>query len=394
MSLYLENFVIIELKEGIGMGETIGLYIHIPFCQKHCHYCDFLKFVDHDDKIDQYVDYLVKEMALYQEKDYQLDTIYFGGGTPSYIESHLMTKIMDGIRRYFTILDDCEISIEMNPESVNREKIQTYLDNGFNRFTMGVQSFNDEVLRMMGRLHDRQTVLDKVKLCRQMGIKNLGIDLMFANPKQTMDILLDDIDQAMKLDVNHISYYSLMIKEGTPFERWVQTKQIQLFDDEDEREMYHTIQKTLKAHGFEQYEISNFCKHQSMSRHNSKYWTLQNYIGLGMGASSNIDLVRFTNTRRFDKYFEMIDQGEFPVQYSEKMTFEDREKEYIMLNLRLLKGFNIKEINQKFNIDFMKKYQKAIEKHLAAGVIEITDDRLVFTDFGLDVGNQFYLDIL
>ncbi len=376
------------------MGETIGLYVHIPFCQKHCHYCDFLKFVDMDDKIEKYVDYLIKEMDLYVDKDYALDTIYFGGGTPSYIEAHLMTKIMNGIHSHFTVLEDCEISIEMNPESVNREKIQCYLDNGFNRFTMGVQSFNDEVLKMMGRLHNRQTVMDKVKLCRQMGIQNLGIDLMFANPKQTMDVLLDDIAQAMTLDVNHISYYSLMIKEGTPFARWVQTQQIQLFDDEDERQMYHTIQRTLADHGFEQFEISNFSRHQSMSRHNSKYWTLQNYLGLGMGASSNVDLVRFTNTRRFDKYFEMIDQGEFPVQYSEKMTFEDREKEYIMLNMRLLKGFDIQEINTKFNINFLEKYASAVDKHLKAGVIEIKDNRVVFTDFGLDVGNQFYLDIL
>lgn len=376
------------------MGETIGLYVHIPFCEKKCHYCDFLTFAQQEGKIDTYVEYLIKEMALYNNEDYHVDSLYFGGGTPSYLSSKLMRKIMAAIREYFTILDHCEVSIEMNPESVNAEKLQTYLDCGFNRFTMGVQSFHDPTLKMMGRLHNKQTVLDKVGLCRKMGIDNLGIDLMFANPKQDMEALKEDVRMALTLDVDHISYYSLMIKPNTPYARWVKTKQITLFDDDLERQMYHYIQECLVNAGYHQYEISNFSRGMSQSIHNKKYWRLENYLGIGLGASSNMDNLRFSNVRRFDQYFDKIDAGQRPILIDEKLTKEDREKEFIMLNLRLLRGFDIEEVNEKFGIDFLSKYQEAIQKHLHYKTVQLKDGRFMFTNYGLDVGNQFYLDIL
>ena len=376
------------------MGETIGLYVHIPFCEKKCHYCDFLTFAQQEGKIDTYVEYLIKEMALYNNEDYHVDSLYFGGGTPSYLSSKLMRKIMAAIRECFTILDHCEVSIEMNPESVNAEKLQTYLDCGFNRFTMGVQSFHDPTLKMMGRLHNKQTVLDKVGLCRKMGIDNLGIDLMFANPKQDMEALKEDVRMALTLDVDHISYYSLMIKPNTPYARWVKTKQITLFDDDLERQMYHYIQESLVDAGYHQYEISNFSRGMSQSIHNKKYWRLENYLGIGLGASSNMDNLRFSNVRRFDQYFDKIDAGQRPILIDEKLTKKDREKEFIMLNLRLLRGFDIKEVNEKFGIDFLSKYQEAIQKHLHYKTVQLKDGRFMFTNYGLDVGNQFYLDIL
>ncbi|MBG9980356.1 radical SAM family heme chaperone HemW [Facklamia lactis] len=376
------------------MKHTIGLYIHIPFCQKKCHYCDFLTFVDQDDQIEEYIQYLVREISLYGSQNYALDTIYFGGGTPSYISADQMTRIMQAVYEYFEVLPGCEISIEMNPESVTEEKVTCYLENGFNRFSMGVQSFDDRTLRMMGRLHDEKTVFNKVDLLRRLGIQRLGIDLMFGNPKQDMQVLERDIDCALSLPINHISYYSLMIKDNTPFQRWVLTGQIKILEDEVEREMYHYIQSRLIESGFDQYEISNFAKGGAESRHNKKYWKLENYIGVGLGASSNMDLIRFANYRRFKDYFEKIDQGEFPIQTSEKMNREEREKEYIMLNLRLLKGFKVADINQRFGIDFTSKYAEVLQKHQALGVIDYNEEQVRFTKYGLDIGNQFYLDIL
>lgn len=376
------------------MAETIGLYVHIPFCQKLCHYCDFLTFEDQDDVIPQYVDYLIKEMQLYQDRDYILDTIYFGGGTPSHLEADLMAKIMDGIYATFKVTDDCEVSIEMNPESVTEEKIKTYQAKGFNRFSMGVQSFDPKVLQIMGRLHSRQTAIDKFHLLRDLGCDNVSIDLMFNNPRQDMDILNRDIDQAIELNPNHISYYSLMIKDNTNFQRWLKAGRIKLFDEKTDRDMYHNIQDRLSQAGFNQYEISSFARDGKESRHNKKYWQLENYLGVGMGASSNIDLRRFTNTRRFKDYFAAIDQGQMPVESSEMMDLEEREKEFIMLNMRLRKGFDISVINQRFGIDFKEKYKDALEKHLKYKVIQIEGDHISFTDYGLDVGNQFYLDIL
>lgn len=376
------------------MAETIGLYVHIPFCQKLCHYCDFLTFEDQDDVIPQYVDYLIKEMQLYQDRDYILDTIYFGGGTPSHLEADLMAKIMDGIYATFKVTDDCEVSIEMNPESVTEEKIKTYQAKGFNRFSMGVQSFDPKVLQIMGRLHSRQTAIDKFHLLRDLGCDNVSIDLMFNNPRQDMDILNRDIDQAIELNPNHISYYSLMIKDNTNFQRWLKAGRIKLFDEKTDRDMYHNIQDRLSQAGFNQYEISSFARDGKESRHNKKYWQLENYLGVGMGASSNIDLRRFTNTRLFKDYFAAIDQGQMPVESSEMMDLEEREKEFIMLNMRLRKGFDISVINQRFGIDFKEKYKDALEKHLKYKVIQIEGDHISFTDYGLDVGNQFYLDIL
>ena len=372
----------------------MGLYIHIPFCQKKCHYCNFLTFTDQANEVDPYIDYLIREMAFYQEQNYLIDTIYFGGGTPSYLSADQMVRVMEGVYRYFEVSQRAEISIEMNPESVTSRRLDSYLECGFNRFSMGVQSFNDEVLKMMGRLHDRATVFEKIELMKNKGIDRLGIDLMFANPKQTWEILEDDLNQALTLPLTHLSIYSLMIKDDTPLKRWVLTGQVKLPSEELERTMYHYIQERLKAAGFEQYEISNFARPGYESRHNKKYWRLDNYLGLGLGASSNVDLIRYDNERSFSAYYQKIDQGLPPVMSQEVMTLEDREKEYIMLNMRLLKGFSIPEINQRFGIDFLTKYQKAIEKHLNTGIIQLSEDRIAFTELGLDIGNQFYLDIL
>lgn len=375
-------------------NNTVGLYLHIPFCQKKCHYCDFLTFVNRDDTIHEYVNYLIKEIQLYKDHDYSVDTIYFGGGTPSHIDADYIAEIMQAIDQNFNILPECEISIEMNPESVSREKLTAYVTAGLNRFSMGVQSFDDQVLKLMGRLHNRQSVLEKIDLMAELEVGKFGIDLMFANPRQSLEVLKEDLAIAARLPVNHISYYSLMIKDNTPFHRWIQTGQIKLVDDETERYMYHLIQEKLTAHGFHQYEISNFAKKGAESRHNKKYWTLEDYIGLGLGASSNIGLERSVNQHSFTKYFDMIDKGKLPVQSSEKLSGEEREKEYIMLHLRLLQGFDIDEINQRFNINFIEKYQDAIEKHLNYQTVGLKDNRFYFTPRGLDIGNQFYLDIL
>lgn len=387
--------ILIELKKGgPHMKEKIGLYVHIPFCQKLCHYCDFLTFENQEGMIEDYVDYLIKEMDLYQDRGYLLYTIYFGGGTPSYLAADEMAEIMDAIQKKFEWTPDCEVSIEMNPESIDAEKVKTYLECGFNRFSMGVQTFDPKVLQIMGRLHTRDTVLSKYTLLREMGCDNISIDLMFNNPGQDIDVLNRDIDQALALNPDHISYYSLMIKDNTNFKRWLEKGRIRLFDEKTDRDMYHLIQSRLQEAGFDQYEISSFARNGKQGRHNKKYWQLDNYLGLGLGASSNIDLVRFTNTRGFNDYFAAIDQGQVPVETSEQMDIEEREKEFIMLNMRLRQGFDISTINQRFGIDFLSKYQTALDKHLKYKVIQIQGDRISFTDYGMDVGNQFYLDIL
>ena len=375
------------------MKEKLGLYIHIPFCQKKCHYCDFLTFIGHDEMIEKYVKYLNKEIEMYRDNDYILDTIYIGGGTPSYLEDELMTSILNKIKEIFIIDDKCEITIEMNPESVTEKKILSYLKSGINRFSMGVQSFDDEVLKIMGRLHNRKTVIEKLDIMKKMGCQNISIDMMMANPKQDIEILKKDIEIASSLDVNHISYYSLILKEHTHFEMWFNEGKINLYDPKEERDMYHLVTNTLKEKGFNQYEISSFSKSGFESVHNQKYWNLKNYLGVGMGASANINLVRTANTRSFDEYFESIDNGKFPIVEREELDAEMREKEYLMLNLRMLKGFEISDINSKFDIDFMDKYKDIVEKYSKNGVLEITENSVKFTEYGIDNGNILFRDL-
>lgn len=375
------------------MNKIVGLYVHIPFCEKKCHYCDFLTFTDQNDEILDYVNYLIKEIQMYEGKGYILDTIYIGGGTPSYLDANLMSKIISTIKEVFILEEDCEITIELNPESVNKKKIITYLKSGINRFSMGVQSFDNQVLRIMGRIHRKETVFEKLQIMKELGCKNISIDLMMANPKQDINVLKNDLSIAVNLDVNHISYYSLILKEKTHFEWWVNEGKFELFDPIEERKMYHLVTKTLKSHGFNQYEISSFSKEGYESIHNQKYWNLKNYLGVGMGASANIDLIRTTNTRRFKTYYKMIDSGRFPIEEKEVLSLDTREKEYLMLNLRMLKGFNVLNINKKFNIDFENKYKKILDKYLDLGVIEKVGDSIRFTETGVDNGNLMFRDL-
>lgn len=375
------------------MKEKLGLYIHIPFCQKKCHYCDFLTFIGHDEMIEKYVKYLKKEIEMYKNSNYILDSVYIGGGTPSYLNDKLMISILDKVKEIFEIDEKCEITIEMNPESITEKKIKSYLFAGINRFSMGVQSFDDEVLRIMGRLHNRETVIEKIDIMKKLGCKNISIDMMLANPNQDIEVLKKDIEIASNLDIQHISYYSLILKEHTHFEIWFNDGKIELYDPKEEREMYHLVSRSLRDKGFIQYEISSFSKLGFESVHNQKYWKLKNYLGVGMGASANINLIRTTNTRSFEEYFEFIEKGKLPIKEREVLNLDTREKEYIMLNLRMLKGFEITDINTKFNIDFMDKYKDTVKKFIENGVIEKSNNSIKFTEYGIDNGNMLFRDL-
>ncbi|WP_103981731.1 radical SAM family heme chaperone HemW [Helcococcus massiliensis] len=374
-------------------NKPIGLYIHIPFCEKKCNYCNFLTFVNNDEQIEKYVQYLIKEINLYKGENIHLDTIYIGGGTPSYLDEKYMVQIVDAIKNVFVLEDNLEFTIEMNPESVEVDKIKTYLQIGINRFSMGVQSFNNDVLNIMGRLHNRTSVFKKLALMRELGCKNISIDLMLANPKQDIEILREDLAIACKLDIDHISYYSLILKEQTYFDLWYRQGKIELFDPEEERKMYHEVVDTLVKNGFDHYEISSFAKKGLRGIHNAKYWTLNDFIGLGMGAAGNISRTRFENVRDFDSYYELLDKDQKPLLEKEELSIEDREKEYLMLNLRMMKGFDIDQMNKKFSIDFEEKYKDILEKNIGAGILKKENNRIKFTDYGIDNGEVFFHEL-
>lgn len=373
--------------------QAIGLYIHIPFCEKKCNYCDFLTFVNRDDSIEQYTNYLIKEIELYKNDNIFVDTIYIGGGTPSYIGEEFIKEIVNKIYETFKVTKNVEFTIEMNPESVTKEKIKTYLECGINRFSMGVQSFNNEVLRIMGRLHNRTTVFKKLEMMRDLGCKNISIDLMLANPKQDISVLREDLEIATKLDINHISYYSLILKENTYFDLWYSQGGLELFDPKEEREMYHEVVSTLVNNDFVHYEISSFAKPGFEGVHNQKYWKINDFLGLGMGAASNIGNIRYTNHRDFEKYFEFLDKNKKPIMEEEVLSQETREKEYLMLNLRMMQGFDISDFNNKFGLDFEKKYADILQKNKDLGILDVKNGKVSFTNYGIDNGNMFYRDL-
>ena len=277
-----------EIESGGKFVQKIGLYIHIPFCEKRCNYCAFLTFDNQGAMIARYVTYLAKEMLLYRHSNYEVDTLYFGGGTPSYLSAEQMTYLMVQLKKVFSIASKAEITIEMNPESVTAERLQAYLSSGINRFSMGVQSFDDRVLAVVGRLHHKKEVFEKVALMKEMECQDFNLDLMFSNPYQSRKIWQSDIALALALDPPHLSCYSLIYKPHTKFYQWREKGIIDGVEDEEDRAMYHYLQDTLQSSGYHQYEISSFAKPNHESRHNKKYWTQQDYLGLGLGASSNI----------------------------------------------------------------------------------------------------------
>lgn len=371
-----------------------GLYIHIPFCPYKCNYCDFLTFAKADRGIDKYVEYLKKEINMYRWKGYSLDSIFIGGGTPSYIDSKYIVEIMDLVREVFQLQDDCEISIEMNPNTLTKEKIRDYLNCGINRFSLGVQTFDDEILKILGRSHTKDIIFKDVEMMRANGVKNLSVDMMLANPKQDMQVLERDLQCIAKLDIDHISYYTLILESKTMFDYWLKKGAIQLFDDDLEREMFNRVNDQLISLGFHRYEVSNFAKLGYESRHNKKYWQLKDYLAVGLGAASNIGNIRYKNQVTFKRYYEDIDNGEIPIMERELLSEEDREKEFIILNMRMTQGFDVNVINDRFQIDFTTKYKDVLEKHLAMNNIEIKNNIVRFTHMGMDLSNQFYIDII
>lgn len=378
----------------VAVVKKCGLYLHIPFCAYHCHYCSFITFLSSPDRVAKYVEYLIQEIKLCQSSDYLIDTIYFGGGTPSVLSGTQMTQIMQAIVEAFEVERDAEISVEMNPESITKEKLMIYQDLGVNRFSVGAQSFCDDVLTVMGRIHRREDITECIGWMKDLGISNISIDLMFNNPHQTLDVLREDLDQILSLPIDHISIYSLMIESGTQFERWLKKGQIQIADDEVERQMYDLIQEVLKQAGFEQYEISNFARSGKSCRHNLKYWRQEDYLGLGLGASGNLGSVRYDNDDNFIDYYEHLDQHQPPIKNMYHLTDQEREVEYIMLNMRQLRGMSLKAFKEKYGHDFLSKYSRAVKKHEHYGLVEVKGDYISFTDRGLDLANQFYLDLI
>ncbi len=366
--------------------KPIGLYVHIPFCVKKCNYCDFASFSPSEEFRARYIDALTREIESYRGKGITLDTVFFGGGTPSLLEPFELKKIMSSVRSVFNLITDAEITAEVNPATLNEEKLLAFLSEGFNRFSIGLQSIHENEQKMLGRIHNFDDFLSTFKLLREHNAGNIGIDLMFGIPEQTLTSFCETLEEAVKLSPEHISVYGLILEEGTPF--YANSASLKLPSEDEEREMYFASVKKLSEKGFCQYEISNFAKAGFECRHNLKYWRLDEYIGVGLAAHSYFDGVRFSNSAVKEDYFSGKGKSE------EKQSLFEEMFEYTMLSLRTSYGLSLSEYKERFGCDFKEGRGEKILFYKKHGLLSEDDGRLFLTSDGFYLSNTVLADLI
>ena len=378
----------------------IGIYVHIPFCKQKCYYCDFKSYANKEELIEKYIKWLkyeIKEVGEGNKLDYENDldelvtvkTIYIGGGTPSYLDSKYIKEIIEEIRENFKLADKVEITIEVNPGTVNKTKLLDYINSGINRISIGLQSTDNELLKRIGRIHKYEDFLQTYNMAREVGFKNINVDLMLALPGQTIAKLEKGLKQVIDLQPEHISLYSLIIEDGTKIEKMLKNNEITLPDENIERKMYWETKKVLEEAGYIHYEISNFAKEGYKSEHNWNCWSQKEYMGFGVAAHSYTNDVRFSNIDSIEEYIENYEQGNVTDNFvfHEKQTQSSKMKEYMMLGLRKIEGISIQEFKNKFVGNPLYIYRKELQKLLEEELIEIELDKIKLTKKGLDFAN-------
>ena len=377
------------------MNGGMELYLHMPFCVRKCAYCDFLSFPTDQETQNLYTRRLREDIDAMGKKygDIPVDTIFIGGGTPSVPDSALIVGIMEHVRKAFHVAEGAEISMEANPGTVTREKLTDYRRAGINRLSFGLQSANDRELKLLGRIHTWAEFLESFHLARECGFTNINIDLMSALPGQTRESWKDTLKRVTDLNPEHISAYSLIIEDGTPFgEKYGSEEGRKLLPDEDsEREMYHETKRFLRDCGYERYEISNYAKPGRACRHNIGYWTGLPYLGLGLGASSYMDGCRFAVNSDMKQYLE-----EKPGMFTdvEKLTKKDMEEEFFYVGLRMTAGVSLPEFERRFGVSAKDVYPGLMEMVVEEKAAVFQGDRFVLTDYGLDVSNYIMAQFL
>ena len=380
---------------------TIELYIHIPFCKSKCRYCDFCSFRAEEETIHAYLGKLKEELIFWGKKLAARDvvTVFIGGGTPSYLRREDIQMICETIFEHFHICEDAEITIEANPGTVDLKKLCTYRENGINRISFGLQSTVKEELEYLGRIHTYEEFLQSFDWARQAGFLNINVDLMSAVPKQTLTSYEENLRKIAKLSPEHISAYSLIIEEGTPFYEDNKLEEL-LPSEEDEVLMYRMTEKILNEYGYDKYEISNYAKPGFESRHNLGYWShipylgvglnASSYLGLGLGASSLVGHQRFQNTSDLKEYLEQ----EYHHIHTETLDKKSEMEEFMFLGLRKTKGISKKEFIERFGCSMDSVYGKPLIESMKQGMMKEEGDRVFLTQDGTLVSNQVLCEFL
>ncbi len=365
-----------------------SLYVHIPFCKQKCYYCDFNSYSGKENYVEKYVKAVLKEIKTIEvdessNSQHLFKTIYFGGGTPSVIPSQFIIEILS------TLECDGEITLELNPGTITKQKLEDYKNAGINRLSIGLQTTNDNLLKSIGRIHTLCEFDDAFKMARDIGFDNISVDLMIGLSNQTLKDVRESLNHVIKLGPEHISVYSLIVHEE------LEDKHPQAFSnlpsDEEERKMYYLVCEELKKAGYNQYEISNFAKPGYESKHNLCYWNQDDYYGVGAGASSYINNIRYKNLDSIEEYISKINNGENVATIEETQSFESKLREYMILKLRLIEGISVNEAKERFRVNILETFKKEISKMVNEGLLEITvksgDTRINLTSKGLDFAN-------
>lgn len=376
---------------------TVGIYVHIPFCESKCHYCDFVSYAHKSSaEKDAYLGALRKEGEIYKSLSAEVTgkSLYLGGGTPTCLTSGQIFMLISVLRELFSLPPGIEITAEANPGTLNEEKLSLLKEAGCNRLSLGVQSFTPYELQVLGRIHSLQNVYNTYELARRAGFKNIGIDLMYGLPSQTLKGWRDNLQKAIELRPEHISLYQLNIEIGTPFARLVQKGLLEGFDQDVAFLMYSEALSFLAEKGYHHYEISNFALPGNEAVHNSLYWLNEEYLGLGAGASGYLQGVRYTNEANLEHYQNILQQGRLPVAEREIINSDLAMAETMFLGLRLLEGVSKKEFLKKHGVTIENRYGKVINKLKNQGLLQENSTHLALSKQGVYVANKVFQEFL
>ncbi len=375
--------------------KEIGIYVHIPFCLSKCYYCDFNSYSKKDELIEEYINAMCNEILMYAEilSEYKIKSIYIGGGTPSYIDEKYIKQILDTLMMFCIKEEVEEITIEVNPNSVTKEKLRVYKEAGVNRISIGLQSNFDDILKKIGRAHkleDFEKALDNIS---EIGYNNVSVDLIYPLPSLTFDKFKDTISYVLNLkdrNIKHISIYNLELHEGTKLHFLINNGYEKLVDEDEEYEMYKYLNSKFEENGYHRYEISNYALPGYESKHNLRYWNQEEYLGFGAGASGFFLNKRYKNIENIEDYIQKTNEGySINIDESEELDNNMLANEYIVLNLRKIDGVSITKFKTKFGYDILDsdEYKNKIDELVKQGLLEIVENNIRLTSRGLEVAN-------
>ncbi|MEG0238383.1 MAG: radical SAM family heme chaperone HemW [Clostridium sp.] len=374
----------------------LGLYIHVPFCAQKCYYCDFNSYKIKSNEKEDYLINIEREMLLYKDefKDKSFDTVFLGGGTPSILKVDELKRLMSKMYENFNIKDDAEITIECNPGTINKEKLEAMKKIGINRLSIGLQATQNYHLKSIGRIHTYEEFEKNYYDAIDIGFENINVDLMYALPNQKEEEWKDTLDKIIKLNPSHISAYSLILEEGTKLYDMYENNEFNLLDEDTDIEMYNYTINTLKDNGYNQYEISNYSKYEKECKHNIIYWKCDNYLGLGPGASGYIEDIRYSNLEDLSEYNNKISQNLKPINEENKLSDKDKIEEFIFMGLRMNEGISLDIFEKRFKIDFKDLYKNALEKLIDNKLIKMEDSNVSLTQKGREISNSVFIEFI